>query len=211
MSIQDRTNAVTGKTAAPAPRVPEAASPGNPPALHRSAVRSPATAKALAVLRIVMGLTFLWAFLDKTFGLGYSTTSAQAWINGGSPTKGFLAHVEVGPLQSVLRAWAGSGWADWLFMVGLLGIGVALLFGVGMRLAATTGTLLLAFMWIAEWPLAQHTSTGAATASSNPIIDYHLVYIAVVIVLALVAAGNTWGLGHWWAKQNFVSRNAWLR
>jgi thiosulfate dehydrogenase [quinone] large subunit len=26
-----------------------------------------------------------------TFGLGYSTSSAQSWLNGGSPTKGFLS------------------------------------------------------------------------------------------------------------------------
>ncbi len=38
-----------------------------------------------AVLRISMGFVFVWAFLDKTFGLGYGTPSARL-INGGSPT-----------------------------------------------------------------------------------------------------------------------------
>jgi thiosulfate dehydrogenase [quinone] large subunit len=87
---------------------------------------------------------------------------------------------------------------------------VALLFGVWMRLAAGAGTVLLALMWIAEWPLAQHTSAGAPTASSNPLIDYHFVFIVVVITLALFAAGNTWGLGRRWAKLNIVHRNPWL-
>ena len=32
-------------------------------------------------------LRFLWAFLDKAFGLGYATPSGNAWINGGSPTR----------------------------------------------------------------------------------------------------------------------------
>lgn len=96
-------------------------------------------------------------------------------------------------------------------MLGLLGIGLALLFGVGMRLAAGTGTILLAFMWISEWPLAQHTATGAATPSTNPLIDYHLVYVAVIIVLALFAAGETWGFGKLWAKLDTVRRHAWLR
>jgi thiosulfate dehydrogenase (quinone) large subunit len=167
--------------------------------------------QVLAVLRIVMGLTFLWAFLDKTFGWGYATTGSQAWINGGSPTKGFLAHVEVGPFQSVLRDWAGSGWANWLFMLALLGIGIALTLGIGMRIAAVSGTLLLALMWIAEWPLARFDSTGAATSSTNPIIDYHFIYVLVVIVLALFAAGNTWGLGRQWAKLDVVRQNPWLR
>ena len=68
-------------------------------------------AKALAVLRVSMGFVFLWAFLDKTFGLNYATPSAKAWINGGSPTKGFLASVQVGPLQSLFHAIAGTWWA----------------------------------------------------------------------------------------------------
>ena len=32
----------------------------------------------------------------------------------------------------------------------------------------TAGTILLAFMWIAEWPPAQSTSAGTATSSTNP-------------------------------------------
>ena len=48
-----------------------------------------------------------------------------------------------------------------------------------MRLAAGSGTILLALMWIAEWPPAQHTSTGALTHSPNPLIDYHFVYINI--------------------------------
>ncbi|MDT7725237.1 MAG: thiosulfate dehydrogenase (quinone) large subunit [Actinomycetota bacterium] len=167
--------------------------------------------KILAALRIMMGLTFLWAFVDKTFGLGYATGSAQAWVNGGSPTKGFLSHVEVGPLQSMLRSWAGTDWADWLFMIALLGIGLALLSGLGVRLASISGATLLAFMWIAEWPPARQTSSGAATSSTNPLIDYHLIYIVVLIALAVYAAGNTWGFGRQWAKLDVVRRFRWLR
>src|SRR5215203_3884690 len=88
-------------------------------------------AKALAVLRVATGFVFLWAFLDKTFGLGYATPSAKAWINGGSPTKGFLSGVAVGPFESTFHAWAGTTWANWLFMIGLLAIGVALILGIG--------------------------------------------------------------------------------
>lgn len=66
--------------------------------------------RVLAVLRVLMGLTFLWSFLDKTFGLGYATPAANAWADGGSPTTGFLGNVQVGPLRSALRSWAGSGW-----------------------------------------------------------------------------------------------------
>jgi thiosulfate dehydrogenase (quinone) large subunit len=88
-------------------------------------------AKFLAIFRVVLGFEFLWAFLDKTFGLGYATPSARAWINGGSPTKGFLGNVAVGPFESVFHSWAGAAWADWLFMIGLLGVGIALILGGG--------------------------------------------------------------------------------
>ncbi len=169
------------------------------------------SAKVMAVLRVMMGFTFLWAFLDKTFGLGYATVSDRAWINGGSPTGGFLSHVEVGPLRTTLQGWAGSGWADALFMVGLLGIGLALVLGIGVRVAAISGSVLLAFMWVAEWPPARHTTAGAPTSSTNPLIDSHLMYIVVLIGLACYAAGTTWGFGRAWAKLGFVARNHWLR
>jgi thiosulfate dehydrogenase [quinone] large subunit len=167
--------------------------------------------RILAFLRITMGLVFLWAFLDKAFGLGYSTTSAQAWIHGGSPTKGFLAHVEVGPLQSAFRVWAGTGWADWLFMLTLLGLGIALTLGIGLRVSAVAGTILLALMWFAEFPIARFDSTGAATSSTNPLIDYHFVFAVVLVTLAAFAAGDTWGFGRRWARLDLVRRNPWLR
>src|ERR1700709_1718298 len=126
-------------------------------------------AKALAVLRISTGFVFLWAFLDKTFGLGYSTPSAKAVIHGGSPTKGFLASVDVGPFQSAYHSMAGTWWANWLFMLGMLAVGLALILGVALRAAATAGVLIMAMMWFGESPFAQHTSAGAPSASTNPI------------------------------------------
>jgi thiosulfate dehydrogenase [quinone] large subunit len=167
-------------------------------------------AKALAVLRVATGFVFLWAFLDKTFGLGYSTPSAKSWIHGSSPTRGFLASVDVGPFQSAYHAIAGTWWADWLFMLGMLGVGVALIAGIGLRVSAAAGTLIMTMMWFAEYPLARHTATGAPSASTNPLTDYHFVYAAVLIVLAFTYAGHAWGLGRRWARLPFVQRHRWL-
>ena len=167
-------------------------------------------AKFLAVFRVTLGFAFLWAFLDKTFGFGYATPSAKAWINGGSPTKGFLSNVAVGPFEATFHTWAGTPWANWLFMIGLLGIGVALILGIGLRIAAVSGTLMMLGMWAAEWPLAKFTSAGSrpcrptrssTTTSSTP---------SALIALALTYAGHTWGLGKLWAKLPFVQRNRWL-
>lgn len=165
--------------------------------------------RALAVLRIATGFVFLWAFLDKTFGLGYSTPSARAWVNGGSPTKGFLASVEVGPLQSTFHSIAGTWWANGLFMVGLLGIGVALILGVAVRIAAVSGVIMVAGMWLATYPLAKFTSEGKPTSSTNPIVDDHMLEALILIVLAATLAGRTWGLGSVWARLPFVARHRW--
>lgn len=165
--------------------------------------------RALAVLRVAMGFIFLWAFLDKLFGLHYSTPTARAWIHGGSPTKGFLGAVQVGPFESASHSMAGAWWADWLFMLGLLAIGVAVMAGVALRFSAVAGTIMLAMMWFAEFPLAQHTSLGAPSGSTNPLVDYHFLYALVLIALAATYAGDTWGLGRRWARVPFVQRNRW--
>ena len=167
-------------------------------------------ARSLAAVRIATGFIFLWAFLDKAFGWHYATGSGKGWIDGGSPTKGFLSGVSAGPLQSFFHDIAGKGWTDTLFMLGLLGLGVALMSGIALRLTAVAGTVLMAMMWAAEWPPAQHLSTGAPSMSSNPFVDYHLIYALAMIFFALAAAGTTWGLGRIWAKIPLVNRNRWL-
>ena len=177
---------------------------------RHGAVMTPVAARAAAVVRITTGFVFLWAFLDKTFGWHYATASGKSWVDGGSPTKGFLSGVQAGPLQSFFHDIAGQGWADWLFMLGLLGIGTALIAGVALRVTAVAGTALMAMMWAAEWPLAQHLSGGAPSMSSNPLVDYHVSYALAMILLALSYAGNTWGLGRTWAQLPIVRDRRWL-
>jgi thiosulfate dehydrogenase [quinone] large subunit len=176
-----------------------------------SAEAASASAYAFASLRLLTGFVFLWAFLDKTFGLGYATPSGKGWIDGGSPAKGFLSSVAVGPLESTFHDWAGAAWADWLFMLGLLGIGIAVGAGVALRLAAVAGTAMMALMWMAEWPPARHLSDGAASMSTNPFVDYHVIYAVVLVALAAVSAGDTLGAGRLWARLPFVRDHRWLR
>jgi thiosulfate dehydrogenase [quinone] large subunit len=183
---------------------------GTEPAAIPDFVTGPTIAgKSLAALRVATGFVFLWAFLDKLFGWGYATPAKGAWLKGGSPTKGFLSSVHVGPFQSMFHAWAGTWWADTLFMLGLAAVGVAVITGIGLRLSAAAGTLMMLMMWAAEWPFALSTSTGEATHSTNPVIDYHIIYALVLIALAAAAAGNTWGLGRRWAA--LVGDRTWLR
>ncbi|MEU1306723.1 hypothetical protein [Streptomyces shenzhenensis] len=206
MAVQDQPHPHRGLRF-PSPRRAGAA----PAVTDETTAAAPATrAYAFAGLRILTGFVFLWAFLDKVFGLGYATPSGKGWIDGGSPAQGFLSGVAAGPMRSTFHDWAGAAWVDWLFMLGLLGVGVALISGIALRLAALAGTAMMAMMWIAEWPPAKHLADGSASMSTNPFADYHVIYAIVLIALAAAGAGATWGLGRIWARLPFVSRNRWL-
>lgn len=184
----------------------------DPAARPSGSVGGVSLARAVAAARMLLGFTFLWAFFDKLLGLGYSTTSGNAWIHNGSPTNGFLAHVEVGPFQDVFHSIAGNWLVNWMFMLGLLGIGLALVTGVALRIMAVAGVVMMTMMWAAEWPLARHDSTGALTSSTSPLVDYHVIYAILMVVIALVAgAGSTWGFGDRWNDLPLVRRHPTLR
>lgn len=129
------------------------------------------------VLRLAMSFIFLWAFVDKLFGLGFATTAEKAWINGGSPTSGFLLNATRGPLAEFFKGLAGMPVVDWLFMAGLLGVGLTLLLNRFVVWGAVAGSAMLLLMYLAVFPPANH-----------PFLDDHLVYI---LVLALLAYKNT--------------------
>lgn len=146
-------------------------------------------------IRVALGWIFLWAFLDKTFGLGFSTSAQDAWINGGSPTFGFLNFATRGPFADVFQAMAGHPVVDAVFMLGLLGVGISLTFGVAMRLGAVAGSLMLVLMWLATLP-----------PQNNPIVDDHIVYALVLLALPLLRADEVYGLGRWWKDREIVRR-----
>jgi thiosulfate dehydrogenase (quinone) large subunit len=150
---------------------------------------------AAGAARLSLGWVFLWAFLDKTFGLGHSTAAKDAWIDGGSPTTGFLKFAAAGPFKGLYNDIAGATWANWLFMIGLLGIGIALLAGVTMRIAAGAGAAMLILMWSAVLP-----------PENNLFMDDHIIYAIVLVLLAAIGAGRTLGLGTMWEQLPAVKR-----
>ncbi|QKW36849.1 DoxX family membrane protein [Actinomadura sp. NAK00032] len=161
----------------------------------RPLTESPAARYVWAVARLALGWVFVWAFLDKLIGLGHATPAGKGWLDGASPTEGFLAHAPKGPFAGFYNDLAGAAWADWLFMIGLAGVGAALMLGIGMRIAAVGGAALLVMMWTAVLP-----------PENNVFMDDHLIYAVLVIGLALVSAGDTLGLGRWWAGTALAKR-----
>jgi thiosulfate dehydrogenase (quinone) large subunit len=180
-----------------------------------SLVTRPLARKALAALRITFGLTFLWAFFDKLLALGFSTGAVvndqgaktgidffgkDAWIHGGNPTLGFLKFGASGPFKGFYNAIAGEAWVNVAFMAGLLAIGIALTFGIAMRLGTIAGFVMYLMMWtVALWP------------ATNPVLDEHILGALSMLVLGLTLAGNTWGAGKAWAKTELVQRFPILR
>ena len=168
----------------------------------------PKSATFWGVLRLMMGFTFLWAFLDKTFALGFATGRLEsgainyfgpdAWISGGSPTDGFLSfglHTKE-PFLSMYEAMVGSTFVEWAFMLALLGAGIGLTIGVFTRIAAVGAAVLMVMMYFA----------GAFFPENNPLIDDHIVYAVVLIGIAYVGAGRFLGLGNKWRKTALVQK-----
>jgi thiosulfate dehydrogenase [quinone] large subunit len=172
--------------------------------VEKSLVTTAAGRYVLAVLRLATGFIFIWAFFDKAFGLGFSTVTKLAWINGGAPSQGFLKSPAVtGPLKGFFAAIA-SPTTDILFMLAMLAVGAAVILGIGLRISAVAGTIVLVFMYLAEWPFT------ANAGSTNPLVDYHIIYALALIVVATLSAGDTWGLGRAWKRLPFVQKRAWL-
>ncbi|PIR88551.1 MAG: hypothetical protein COU09_01730 [Candidatus Harrisonbacteria bacterium CG10_big_fil_rev_8_21_14_0_10_44_23] len=133
----------------------------------------------LSILRIALGWLFFWAFLDKLFGLGFSTCAkigpmcSDAWLKGGSPTAGFLNYAARGPFADYYHSLAGSPIIAWAFMLILLFLGISLMFGVYTKFGATLGAALMLTIYGAQIP-PEH----------NPILDEHIIYALALLYIA---------------------------
>lgn len=150
---------------------------------------------AWSILRIGLGYIFLWAFLDKLAGLGFSTCTgeslrcADAWLSGGSPTAGFLGNATTGPLAGFYHNLAGLAWVDWLFMLGMLFVGIGLFFGTWIKSAAAAGIVMMLLIWSSLlWPV------------NTPGVDEHIIYILVLFGLLVTNSKPLWAIKPRWIK-----------
>lgn len=154
----------------------------------------------LGLIRIGIGLIFLWAFFDKLVGLGFTTCRDaetggvailcdQAWFMGGSPTTGFLTFATHGPFAEIYQMLAGSMLVDWVFMLGLLGVGVGLTLGILMRASIVSGIIMLLMMYTAALPPEHH-----------PFIDDHLIYLFILLYFWFIPVGTWLGYEKEWKK-----------
>ncbi len=148
------------------------------------------------LLRIGIGWIFFWAFIDKVFGLGFATIAGKGWIDGVSPTFGFLKFAAKGPFINFYQGLAGNPIIDWLFMAGCLGIGISFLLGIGMRIATYSGILMYVLMYTAGFILPEH----------NPFLDEHIMYPLLMLGLMKIKAGRWLGLSEWWSNTALVRK-----
>ncbi len=128
---------------------------------------------SITTLRLLMGFIFLWAFLDKTFGLGFATSPEKSWLSGGSPTTGFLGNAVKGPFADFFHSLAGNPMIDYLFMFGLLFIGLTLLSNKFVKWGGLAGVVMMMLMYFA-----------LLLPENNPFVDDHLVYAVLLGVIA---------------------------
>jgi thiosulfate dehydrogenase [quinone] large subunit len=196
------------------------------PALERlEPIHTRGLQRVFGALRLLLGFTFLWAFLDKAFALGFSTGRVlddagntvridffgdAAWIHGASPTAGVVGFALKGPFVDAIQSVTGyqmtatgptvAAWVDWVYMLSMLLIGVGLMTGVMTRLAAAGGIVWLAVFYLGTsiWP--EH----------NPFVDEHVIDAVVLVGIILANAGRYWGLGKAWQRVGWVKDRGWL-
>ena len=156
---------------------------------------------SLGLLRVGFGWALFWSGIDKVFGLGFATKPEQSVLAGVSPTKGFLMHGldADAPAAALLKPLAGNPVADALFLLATVGAGLALLLGIGTRVAAIGGGILMLNLWFASLPLQY-----------NPVLDQHLLYAIAALSVLAFDSGRYLGLGTWWRQVPLVRANRWL-
>jgi len=164
-------------------------------------------ANVAALLRIGLGLLYLWAFVAQGFGITYTNSTTNptthaveygwhfsydadnGWISSGfehSPTGPYVDKTH-GPLSWIPKDLpTGLDDLGWMFALG--GLGLALTFGFCMRIAGWGGFLLNILIWFSTFP-----------PTSNPIIDgQHMAFAFGLLLLAYLHADTRWGIGRWW-------------
>lgn len=186
------------------------------PAIEAETRQTRALGNVMGVARLLIGWEFLWAFLDKTFGLGYATDTASAWIHGGSPASGVMFAL-TGPFtgfyQTVTGGHAVAGftaqgapigfvpvntWIDWVYMASMLLIGIGLMTGIMTRIAAIGG-----IVWMAIF----YTATFFADGRYNPFYDVHVLTALVLVGIIVVDAGRYLSLGRYWRRFELVQKH----
>jgi thiosulfate dehydrogenase (quinone) large subunit len=144
--------------------------------------QTPINRLILFTFRILIGWTFLYAGIHH-FG-------------DGGFVKGFLSHTKT--FHDVYAPLTGDGIAPILtFLVeyGHLLIGLSLISGLLVRLSGPFAIMMFVLYWTA------HMDFPYIENDNNYLIDYHIVYAVVTLLLIVENAGTVWGLDGWFRQR----------
>ena len=148
----------------------------------------------LAVFRILVGWTMLWAFFDKMFGLGFETPAGSGMIDGASPSS-FVIYVADGIFKDFYDSLAGNQIIDIILMLGLLVLGITLILGIASKLSTIGITAFLLIMYSLQIP-----------PKDNPIIDHRIIMAAGMIATYFLGGFDKLSLNSRWKETWLVKR-----
>jgi thiosulfate dehydrogenase [quinone] large subunit len=169
---------------------------------------NPIHQRGIALLRIVVGIIFLWAGLEKLIGtpggfdaagfLKFGTAGTLGWPFVAdaakdavfNPTHGFWTSLAGNPsAMSVINV---------LVPLGQIGIGVSLITGLFTRFGAAMGALMMLFFFFAAWDFAYG------------IVNQHLTYLVICLSIAGLGAGRFFGLDGVLADRTSPALRTWI-
>lgn len=136
---------------------------------------------SLVGLRVGLGLLYLDAGWVKV-------TATPAFS-----AAGYLKS-STGPLADFFKSLGGNATADQLVMWGLTLGGLALVLGVGTRIASAGLALMMALFYLSHFP----------PTAPNWYVEDHVIYVLALAVLVAFGAGKVWCLS------KFVKLPTWL-
>lgn len=147
---------------------------------------------SLALLRIAMGVYFFYAGFVKVMNPEWSAAGYLKNAKTFSEFYASLADPMTLPIINFVNEW------------GLTLLGVALILGIGVRLAGLLGAALMVLYYFPalDFPYI---------APYSFIVDEHIIYALALIVLASFRAGRVWGLERWCANLPICARYPRLR
>ena len=144
----------------------------------------------IILLRIGIGWLMFYAGWTKVVTY---FTDAPDWT-----AAGFLKALE-GPFASFFTSLSATTLFYYLNAYGLLLIGIALLLGLLVRWSAFWGVVLMVLYYLAGFPPERAF-----------VVDDHIIYVLVFILLAAIGSGRIWGLDAKIEASPLVKSNPWL-
>jgi thiosulfate dehydrogenase [quinone] large subunit len=158
-------------------------------------IYAPISRYGAALLRVVVGIIFVWAGVGKMFNDGapgawtaqgflkFATNGSLGWpFVSGTPDPKQIYN----PTHDFWVTLANNDTAmtivNNLVVAGEVLIGIALIFGIVTRFAGVMGALMMTFLFLAGWGF------------SNGIVEEHATYAVVLLAIAGMGAGNYYGL-----------------